>query len=194
MAEVVLMNADDEDGNVKFDLLANQKSKIERLSVVSDIGKFKSWWNTNGTFTVKEITPEEYDKLRAQGKRMVHSGVRASYQKLWNEATDSTYGKLVYAEQIIQVLTSVGGFSSKHAEEVRKAIAKKKTEHLAAYKRLFYCNVMSGFQDDEIEEMWKQIEEAGQYNFNYSHYLVYHRQGMCPDICPICMYGDKKDG
>lgn len=184
--EVVLMNPDDE-GNVKFDLLASQNAYI----IKSDKNIFDHTILGRCTpITIKEITLEEADRRRALGGRVTNAGVRARYQDLWDQHTIN--GKIVYTDQVIGILHKVGGFSFRQAELIRKDIAKKRD--LVVYKKLFHCNLTGGFQDEEIEDMWKQIMLAGEYCFNYSHYLVYHRQGMCPDICPICMYGEKKDG
>ena len=50
---------------------------------------------------------------------------------------ESTYGCLVYQEQAIRIATDIAGFSPESADELRKAIGKKKPELMAKVKSKF---------------------------------------------------------
>lgn len=88
----------------------------------------------------------------------------------------STYGLLVYQEQVMQVLNVLGGIPMTDCESARKAISKKKTEVLNKYKKMFIDNANSQFKIDKIEAQ-RFFEEnivvwAG-YGFNRSHAFAY---------------------
>jgi hypothetical protein len=81
-----------------------------------------------------------------------------------------TYGVLVYQEQVMRVLNVVGDISLTFCEKVRKAISKKKVNEFMPYKTMFVENGQKrlGWTKDEVENLWKQIEQFAEYGFNRS--------------------------
>lgn len=81
----------------------------------------------------------------------------------------------LYQEQMMQVFVSLAGYTLAEADDVRKAIGKKKPELLQQQKLKFIdgCCAHSGMQDGEIEEIWEIIEKFSKYTWNLGHALTY---------------------
>lgn len=92
-------------------------------------------------------------------------------EKILNE----TYGVIIYQEQVIKILNSIGNIPLKDCEIVRKAISKKKVESFIKYKEQFLKNGKNNLDcsREEVEDLWKQIESFAEYGFNKSHAVAY---------------------
>lgn len=88
---------------------------------------------------------------------------------------ETTYGIMVYQEQIMQILNIVGEIPLKDCYYVIKAISKKKIDVFAKYKEMYIRNGMKNLQisEQEINYMWDQIEAFAGYGFNLSHSVSY---------------------
>lgn len=90
------------------------------------------------------------------------------------EATQSTYGIMVYQEQFMSIAHTLGGFDLGKTDLLRKAIGKKKADLMATLKADFLAGaIANGCPDFEAEEIWHKIEVAGKYSFNRSHAAAY---------------------
>lgn len=90
------------------------------------------------------------------------------------EATNNTFGIMVYQEQFMSVAHTLGGFDLGKTDLLRKAIGKKKADLMATLKADFIAGaVRNGCPDYEAEEIWHKIEVAGKYSFNRSHAAAY---------------------
>ncbi|RDJ35291.1 MAG: hypothetical protein DWQ19_10780 [Crenarchaeota archaeon] len=87
----------------------------------------------------------------------------------------STYGVLVFQEQILKILNVVGKIPEMHTEIVRKAISKKKAEIFGKYKDMFVSNGQKvlGWSQEQVEDLWDQIAAFAEYGFNKSHAVEY---------------------
>ena len=89
-------------------------------------------------------------------------------------ALSSTYGVLVYQEQVMQISKDLCGFTGGQADTLRKAIGKKKIEVMQKMKVEFIDGaVQSGANRSEMEGFWKQLEDFAAYCFNKSHAACY---------------------
>ena len=96
------------------------------------------------------------------------------------EATNNTFGIMVYQEQFMSVAHTLGGFDLGKTDLLRKAIGKKKADLMATLKADFIAGaVRNGCPDYEAEEMWHKIEVAGKYSFNRSHAAAYALTAYC---------------
>lgn len=68
---------------------------------------------------------------------------------LLEEILQSTRGCMVYQEQVMQIVRSLAGFSMGQSDNIRRAMAKKKPDLLAAYRQLF----VYGGQDEQGREV-----------------------------------------
>jgi DNA polymerase-3 subunit alpha len=91
------------------------------------------------------------------------------------DALKSTYGVLIYQEQVMQISKDLCGFTGGQADVLRKGIGKKIPEVLAKMKLEFIEGAIktSKADRDKMEIFWKQLEEFASYCFNKSHAACY---------------------
>ncbi len=86
----------------------------------------------------------------------------------------STYGIMVYQEQMMQVAQKMAGFSLAKADTLRKATSKKETTLMLSMKEEFIKGCLqNGFSQDKAEEVFGLIEKFADYGFNKSHSVAY---------------------
>lgn len=93
-----------------------------------------------------------------------------------DEIVESTYGHIVYQEQLMKVCTECCGFTMGEADKVRKAMGKSRPSELAKYRPDFikgYLKHTNSSQEKEIAEFWDAILEFAKYCFNGSHSVCY---------------------
>jgi DNA polymerase-3 subunit alpha len=91
------------------------------------------------------------------------------------KALESTYGILVYQEQVMQIARDLCGFTGGQADTLRKGVAKKKPEVLAALKKDFIEGALanSDITKSKIEEFWSSLEAFAAYAFPKAHSACY---------------------
>ncbi len=90
-------------------------------------------------------------------------------------ALESTFGVLVYQEQVMQISKEVCGFTGGQADTLRKAIGKKKRDIMEKMEKDFIeggVNV-SGVPRPVMEKFWKDLMGFADYSFNKSHSACY---------------------
>lgn len=87
----------------------------------------------------------------------------------------TTYGVIVYQEQVMQISKDLSGFTGGQADTLRKGIGKKIPEVLAKMKTDFIEGAIktSGADRKAMERFWKQLEDFAAYCFNKSHAACY---------------------
>ncbi|MDD2894962.1 MAG: DNA polymerase III subunit alpha [Aliarcobacter sp.] len=87
---------------------------------------------------------------------------------------ETTYGVIVYQEQVMQIVQTVGGFSLGGADLVRRAMGKKIKEEMDRLKGEFADGgVKKGYQKSHCEELFDLIVKFAGYGFNKSHSAAY---------------------
>jgi DNA polymerase-3 subunit alpha len=85
-----------------------------------------------------------------------------------------TYGCIVYQEQVMLISSALGGFSLNEADNLRKAMGKKKPEIMEKFAAQFVAGaVANGCAEGAAREIWEQIVKFGGYGFNKSHSTAY---------------------
>ena len=74
----------------------------------------------------------------------------------------------------MQIFNKVAGFTLGEADQIRKAMGKKKLEKMLTYKEKF----VDGFTErgaslEDTEDFWNQLLEFASYAFNKSHAAAY---------------------
>jgi DNA polymerase-3 subunit alpha len=88
--------------------------------------------------------------------------------------TEETHGCVVYQEQLMEIARSMAGFSGAEADDLRKAIGKKKRDLMATMKDKFMQGLeRSGTDPSVARDLWKLNEAAADYSFNKSHAACY---------------------
>ena len=86
----------------------------------------------------------------------------------------STYGIILYQEQIMAILTKIAGFSLSEADIIRRAISKKNEKIIKEEKNKFIdSSIKNGYKSDIAEAIYNQIVKFASYGFNKSHSVAY---------------------
>lgn len=87
----------------------------------------------------------------------------------------STYGEVVYQEQLMQIARDIGGMSIADVSNLRRAVAKSKgAEVLRPYGDKFKLGAERfGFVGAEVNSFWDDLCGFGSYSFNRSHAVAY---------------------
>jgi len=90
------------------------------------------------------------------------------------EVLKETYGIAIYQEQVMQIAVKIADFSMSEADNLRRAMAKKKVEEMEKIKVKFIKNAMKkNISEDKAEELFEKLEQFSQYGFNKSHAAAY---------------------
>jgi len=100
--------------------------------------------------------------------------IHPSLEAQLSEVLDPTYGLIVYQEQVMAVAQKVANFSLAQADELRRAMGKKKKDELDAQKVSFEDGMKkNGYVDDAIEKLWETLLPFADYAFNKAHSAAY---------------------
>ncbi|MCC6746436.1 MAG: DNA polymerase III subunit alpha [Deltaproteobacteria bacterium] len=104
-----------------------------------------------------------------------HGQTAVTYLHPWLEPLlKETYGVIVYQEQVMQIASTLAGFSLGQADLLRRAMGKKKPEEMAKQKEIF----LRGAAEKEVsaqiaEQVFDLMEVFAGYGFNKSHSAAY---------------------
>ena len=163
---------------------------------------FGNGWNgdvfqlgsTGLTEYTKSLKPQRLEDLIAATAVYrpgpMENGYHTTYVKCKNDGQTPTYlwgteniakdtfGLLIYQEQVMQVFQEVGGLSMKEADDVRRAMGKKKLSALTKWKEKVSEGFISkGATQAEFDEVWVAVMEFAKYGFNKSHSAAYAMTG-----------------
>ena len=86
----------------------------------------------------------------------------------------STYGCVVYQEQVMSIFREIAGYTFGHADIVRRAMSKKKASVLLAERETFVGGAVErGISRDIAEKLFSDMESFANYAFNKSHAAAY---------------------
>ncbi|MGQ4532427.1 DNA polymerase III subunit alpha [Dermabacteraceae bacterium P13138] len=90
------------------------------------------------------------------------------------EILGTTYGLIVYQEQVMQIAQKVAGFTLGQADILRRAMGKKKKEELDKQFAGFRQGMLdNGFSEGCINTLWEILVPFSDYAFNKSHSAAY---------------------
>ncbi|MBS4222719.1 DNA polymerase III subunit alpha [Lederbergia citrea] len=85
-----------------------------------------------------------------------------------------TYGVIVYQEQIMQIASTMAGFSLGEADLLRRAVSKKKRDVLDHERKHFVNGALKkGYNEKVANETYDLIVRFANYGFNRSHAVAY---------------------
>jgi DNA polymerase III subunit alpha len=137
------------------------------------------------------LRPEEIDDLTALnalyrpgplGSGMVDDFIKGRHGQqtinylhpLLEPILKETYGVILYQEQVMKIVSSLGGFSLGQADLVRRAMGKKKPEVLAAMRQQFIEGAIANRVPEQTAiSIFDLLEYFAGYGFNKSHSAAY---------------------
>ena len=93
-----------------------------------------------------------------------------------------TYGCIVYQEQVIEIFKSLGGYTMGQADNIRRAISKKKMKVIEAERKIFAYGdeaqgipgcIKNGVSESAAQSIYDEIVEFANYAFNKAHAVCY---------------------
>ncbi len=105
-----------------------------------------------------------------------HGRSRTTYvHPVMEPILDGTYGVIIYQEQVMRIAVDLSGFTMGQADELRKAMGKKKADLLAKLKPQFIEGAVQKSAAPELvaRELYEKIEKFAEYAFNKSHSAAY---------------------
>ncbi|NUO08370.1 MAG: DNA polymerase III subunit alpha [Candidatus Brocadia sp.] len=85
-----------------------------------------------------------------------------------------TYGVILYQEQVMRIANRLAGFTLNQADNLRKAMGKKKPEIMAKFKGQFINGAVSnGIAQETATSIFELMEYFAGYGFNKSHSAAY---------------------
>ncbi|MDF2700177.1 MAG: dnaE [Haloplasmataceae bacterium] len=87
---------------------------------------------------------------------------------------ESTYGIIVYQEQIMQIAQKIANYSLGKADLLRRAVSKKQKDVLIREGEVFIQSaIKNGYDKNTASELYEYIVKFGDYGFNKSHSVAY---------------------
>ena len=93
-----------------------------------------------------------------------------------------TYGCIVYQEQVIEIFRSLGGYTMGQADNIRRAISKKKMKVIEAERKVFVYGdpeqgitgcIGHGVSESVAQSIYDEIVAFANYAFNKAHAVCY---------------------
>ncbi len=86
----------------------------------------------------------------------------------------STYGTIVYQEQVMQIAQVLAGYSLGEADLLRRAMGKKDSVEMGRQKTRFLTGaVAKGFDPQKVSDLFDLVAKFAEYGFNKSHSAAY---------------------
>ncbi|MFD1415394.1 DNA polymerase III subunit alpha [Oceanobacillus jeddahense] len=114
----------------------------------------------------------------------------------------STYGVLIYQEQIMQIAHRIAGFSLGDADILRRAVSKKKKEVMQEQEQAFIKGCLkNGYSQAVAGEIFSWIVRFSNYGFPRSHAVAYSKisyqlsflKAHYPEVFFSCLLTDAKN-
>lgn len=104
-----------------------------------------------------------------------HGQVEVTYlHPILEPILKDTYGVILYQEQVMKIARDMGGFTLGQADNLRKAMGKKKPEILEKNRQHFLDGSReNGIDEHQAERVFELIEHFAGYGFNKSHSAAY---------------------
>jgi DNA polymerase-3 subunit alpha len=171
----------------------DDKATFDLLCRAEVMGVFQLEASAGMRDLVKKLAPRRFEDIIAllalyrpgtlrSGMEMIDSFIRVGHKQekpsylheLLRPILEETNGLIIYQEQVMTIANKVGGFSLEEADELRKAMSKKKRELIASFRPRFIDGAEKKSVNAEIAgQIFDQMEYFAGYGFNKSHAAAY---------------------
>ncbi|HEY4225957.1 MAG TPA: DNA polymerase III subunit alpha [Pseudolysinimonas sp.] len=111
--------------------------------------------------------------LRKNGQQLI-SPIHPEFKDSLADILDTTYGLIIYQEQVMAIAQRVAGFSLGQADILRRAMGKKKKSELdKQYEDFMNGMKTNGYSDVAIKTLWDILLPFSDYAFNKAHSAAY---------------------
>ncbi len=111
--------------------------------------------------------------LRKTGQQPVVA-IHPELEEPLRDILDTTYGLIVYQEQVMAIAQRVAGYSLGQADILRRAMGKKKKSELDKQFAAFSAGMVErGFSMDAVKTLWDILLPFSDYAFNKAHSAAY---------------------
>ena len=154
--------------------------------------------DTNGVFqfesdgikdVLKRLKPENFEDIvavnalyRPGPMKQIDSFIRRKHGKekieyvndVLEPILNTTYGIIVYQEQVMRIVVDMAGFSLGEADILRRAMGKKQVDVMEKEREHFVNGAINkGHTEHAAKEVYNYIYEFSNYGFNRAHAVVY---------------------
>lgn len=185
-------------------LIEERKNKTINIDNIplddSEVYKFLSTGKTAGVFQMesylfqslnKKMKPDRFSDLIAMlalgrpgplGSNIVDDFIAIRHGKKDAEylhpklkpILEETFGMILYQEQVMEIASTLAGYSMGEADLLRRGMGKKKLELVAAEREKFVKGAVErGLNEATAQEIFNQMEYFAGYGFNKSHSTAY---------------------
>ncbi|GHU50070.1 hypothetical protein FACS189459_3250 [Bacilli bacterium] len=93
---------------------------------------------------------------------------------VFKKILSSTYGIIIYQEQVIEIIKEICNFSTAQSDTFRKIISKKQIEKMNKIKDEFISAAINNkYTLDQANEIFNYMYEFANYGFNHAHSIAY---------------------
>ncbi|AWX69537.1 DNA polymerase III subunit alpha [[Mycoplasma] anseris] len=118
--------------------------------------------------------PGPMEHLKTYAERKNRKIKIESISKEFDAIVASTYGIIIYQEQIMEIVQKIAGFDYAEADMIRRIISKKKFEEMIEQKTKFVnAAIKNGYDETKANQIFESIEAFADYGFNKSHAVSY---------------------
>ncbi|TNY34870.1 DNA polymerase III subunit alpha [Thermomonospora catenispora] len=111
--------------------------------------------------------------LRKNGQQEI-TPIHPELEEPLKEILDTTYGLIVYQEQVMAIAQKVAGYTLGGADLLRRAMGKKKKAELDRQFEFFEKGMKkNGYSDEAIKALWDILLPFSDYAFNKAHTAGY---------------------
>jgi DNA polymerase-3 subunit alpha len=111
--------------------------------------------------------------LRKNGQQEI-TPIHPEFKDSLAEILNTSYGLIIYQEQVMAIAQKVAGFSLGQADILRRAMGKKKKSELdkqfAGFQAGMHAN---GYSDEAVQKLWEILLPFSDYAFNKAHSAAY---------------------
>lgn len=111
--------------------------------------------------------------LRKNGQQSI-TPIHPELEEPLRDILDTTYGLIIYQEQVMSIAQKVAGFTLGQADILRRAMGKKKKEELdKQYEDFLNGMLQNGYSEAAVTALWDILLPFSDYAFNKAHSAAY---------------------
>ncbi len=176
--ESLVLNQLPLDNQKTYDLISRADTfgvfQLESQGMRNLLRKMKPYCFDDIVAAIALFRPGPMENIPAYLKRRQHLEKVTYPLPELEDILKSTYGIMIYQEQLMQVAQKLAGFSLAKADILRKATSKKEKTLMQSMKNDFIEGCLhNGYSQDKAIEIFDLIERFANYGFNKSHSVAY---------------------